>query len=70
MKALKELYLIKTKKLLYIVQVVLGVQVPIGGLDVWGIGMFGICMGDWRITSGYKCAGEKMLIIVNVGSRK
>ena len=51
MKVLKELYLIKIKKLLYIVRVVLGVQVPIGGLDVWGIGTFGICMGDWRITN-------------------
>ena len=32
--------------------------------------MFGICMGDWRITSGYKCAGGKMLIIVKCGVYK
>ena len=44
----------------------LGVQVLIGNLDVWGIGMFGICMEDWRITN----INGKMLIIVNVGSKK
>ena len=30
------------------------VQVLIKSLDVWGIEMFGICMGDWRITE-VKC---------------